>query len=255
MSKKIFLLCLAVIFIFQSAAFAKKKSVEIPLEDRIKISVEVEDKTSFQELDTKKFLQLAIIEEFAEKNTFNVLPEELAAEKFSEIKTLGEKQTTSDVGELLIFNPSEVSKDGENISFDQNFYKELGANYVIQCKIIGIGTTQKNFDSVGIGSGIEIGRHRHFGVGIFSPVGINFKRTAYCVVVNVKFIKVDTNVVIWQKNIVGQAWKHHKPRKGYDDATDEAYLKAIKSAAEKISYSVEKYTEKFLLKKSDNKAQ
>lgn len=246
MVKKIFAFCLTAIFILQGAALAKeKKSAEIPLEERIKISVEVEDLTSFQELDTKIFLRLAIVEELAKKNIFNILPEEFFYEKFSSIKSLGEKQSASDVGEILIFNPAE-----SNSEFDKNFYEEVGANYLIQCKIIGIGTTKKNFDSFGIGSGIGIGRHRHFGIGIFSPIGISMKRTAYCTAVNVKFIKVDTGVVIWQKNIFGQAFRHHKPRKGYDDATDEAYFESIGSAAENISGSVEKYAKKFLLKKS-----
>lgn len=250
MTKKIFALCLAMILIFQCAALAKeKKSAEIPIEERIKIFVEVEDKTTFQELDTKKFLRLAIIEELAEKNIFTVLPEENFDEKFSAIKSLGEKQTASDVGELLIFNPAENNSD-----FDKNFYEELGATYVVQCKIIGLGTTKKNFDSFGIGSGIGIGRHRHFGIGIFSPIGISMKRTVYCTAVNVKFIKVDTGVVVWQKNIFGQAFKHHKPKKGYDDATDEAYLESIGAASKNISDSVEKYAKKFLLKKSEDKA-
>ena len=250
MVKKIFALCLAMILILQCAALAKeKKSEEIPIEERIKISVEVEDKTSFQELDTKKFLRLAIIEELAEKNMFTVLPEESSDEKFSAIKSLGEKQSASDVGEFLVFNPAE-----NNSEFDKNFYANLGADYVIQCKIIGLGTTKKNFDSVGIGSGIGLGRHSHFGIGIFTPIGINFRRTIYCTAVNVKFMKVDTNVVVWQKNIVGQAFKHKKPKKNYDDATDEAYLESIESVAENISDSVEKYAKKFLLKKPDDKS-
>ena len=249
MIKKIFALCLTMIFIFNGAVLAKeKKSAEIPPEERIKISVEVEDKTTFQELETEKFLRLAIDEEFAKKNIFELLPEEYFTEKFSSIKTLGEKQSASDVGEILIFNPAESDSD-----FDQDFYTELGANYVLQCKIIGIGTTKKNFDSFGIGSGIGIGRHGHFGIGIFSPIGINMKRTTYCTAVNVKFIKVDTDVVLFQKNIVGQAFRHHKPRRGYDDATDEAYLESIGSAAENISDSVEKYAKKFLIKRDEKK--
>ncbi len=246
MSKKIFAICLAMIFILQSSAFAKEKK-EIPIEERIKISAEVEDLTSFLELGTKDFLYSAIVEELAKKNIFNVLPEAVG-ENFSDVKSLGEKQSSSDVGELLIFNPAESES-----AFDKNLYEEIGVNYVIQCKIIGIGTVKKNFDSIGIGTGIGIGRHRDFGIGIFSPIGLNFKRTTYCTVVNIKFIKVDTGTVFWQKNIIGQAVKHHKPRKGYDDATDEAYLESIKSAAESISESVEKYAKKFLLKKSEEK--
>ena len=79
------------------------------------------------------------------------------------------------------------------------------------------------------------------------------KRTTYCTAVNVKFIKVDTDVVLFQKNIVGQAFRHHKPRRGYDDATDEAYLESIGSAAENISDSVEKYAKKFLIKHDEKK--
>lgn len=247
MSKKIFALCMMLILILQGVAAAKeKKSAEIPIEERIKIYVEVADLTSFLELGTDKFLHSAIIEELAKKNIFNILPEKNYDEKFSDVKSLGEKQSASDVGEILIFNPAE-----NNYEFYKSFYENLGVNYVIQCKIIGIGTTRKNFDSFGIGSGIGIGRHRHFGIGIFSPIGISMKRTAYCTAVNVKFIKVDTNVVLWQKNIVGQAFKHHKPKKGYDDATDEAYLESIGTAAKDISGNVEKYAKKFLFKREE----
>ena len=249
MIKKIFALFLAVILISHGAALAKeKKSAEIPVEERIKISVEVEDKTSFQELETEKFLRLALCEEFAEKNIFELLPEEFFIEKFSSIKTLGEKQSASDVGEILIFNPAEKNSDAE-----ENFSAEVGADYVLQCKIIGLGTTKKNFDNIGIGSGIGIGRHGNFGIGIFSPIGISMKRTTYCTAVNFKLIKVDTKVTLLQKNIIGQAFKHHKPRKGYDDATDEAYFESIGSAAKNISDDVEKYAKKFLLKKADEK--
>ena len=243
MNKKFFALCLMLLLFLQGVTFAKeKKAAEIPAEELIKISVEVEDKTSFLELGTDKFLRGALVEKLLQKNIFNVLPEELAEEKFSDVKTLGEKKSASDVGEILIFNPAENISD-----FDEDFYKSLGADYVIQCKIIGLGTTKKDFDSIGLGSGIGIGRHGHFGIGIFTPIGANFKRTTYCTAVNVKFLKVETGAVIWQKNVIGQAFKHHKPKKGYDDATDEAYFESIDSASKDISDGVEKYAKKFLL--------
>lgn len=257
MIKKIFTMCLTAIFIFHGAVFAKseKKSVGIPIEDRIKISVDITDHTSFLELDTEKFLCSALVEEISKKNIFNILPEELAnVEKFSLTKSLGEKQTASDVGELLIFNPAETDNSKKISESDKNFYKELGADYLIQCKIIGLGTTLKKYDGLGFNPGIGLGRHGRLGIGIFSSINSTFKRTFYCTVVNVKFIKTDTQTVLWQKNFIGQAARHHKPRKGYDDATDEAYLESIQSAAEDITENVARYSRKFILKKKSEKS-
>ena len=90
----------------QGVAFAKKsKPVEIPLEDRVKVAVEVTDRTSFHELDTAKILQGMISEQLIDKKIFNVVGYD-SDENFSELKSLGEKKSASDVGELLYFNPA-----------------------------------------------------------------------------------------------------------------------------------------------------
>ena len=258
MTKKILIFCLAFIFIFQCAASAKKKEVkEIPLEDRVKISVEVADKTSFQELDTAEILRGMIEEQLFAKKIFNIISDEEITTKYSDLKTLGEKKSASDVGELLYFNPAEVTygagTDGDLI---QENYLERGIDYVVKCQILALGVTSKSSDLIGFDPGFGIGigshRHSHFGIGIYTPIGIKTKQTVYCTAVNVQFIKVDTNVVLWQRNLIGQAIRHKKPKKGYDDASDEAYLKSIKNAAEIITERVEKYSTNFLIKKDDD---
>lgn len=281
MYKKIFALCLMLLLITCGAASAKSKKnqpKEISMSERIKIAVEVSDKTSFHELETAKFLRGMILEQLEEKNLFNVLDaqfvpekisdnesteeispaEEKPPEKFSDIKSLGEKASASDVGEMLFFSPVNVSYGiGENSDVEKNFYENVGADYVLKCTVLALGTSQKISDWVGFepGIGIGIGSHRHrhhgFGVGVFSTVGGTVRRNFYGTAVNVQFVKIDTGIVIWQRNLVGQALKHRKPSKGYDDASDEAYLKSIKNAAEIIAERTEKYTKNFLVKKPE----
>ena len=253
MTKKIFLLCLAILFLLTNESFAKKNQpVEIPLEDRVKIFVEVEDKTSFQELDTAEIFGGIISEQLLDKKIFNVIAYD-SAKNFSDLKTLGEKRSAADVGELLYFNPAEISYGaGTDSDLVQENY--FGIDYVLKCQILALGTTTRAGDIFGFdpGFGVGVGRHSHFGVGIYSPIGITTKRTVYCIAVNMQFIKVDTNVVLWQRNLIGQAIRHKKPSKGYDDANDEAYLKAMKDAAKTITERVEKYSRNFLLKTAEN---
>ena len=252
--KKIFIVA-AILFLIQGVAFAKKsKPVEIPLEDRVKVAVEVTDRTSFHELDTAKILQGMISEQLIDKKIFNVVGYD-SDENFSELKSLGEKKSASDVGELLYFNPAEISY-GAGTDGDLEQEKFSGVDYVVKCQILALGVTSKTGDALGIdpGFGIGIGSHRHFGIGIFSPIGISVRKNYYCAAVNLQFIKVDTNVVLWQKNLVGQARRHKKPSKHYDDASDEAYLKSLKDATEIIVERVENYSTKFLLKVEEKKS-
>ena len=245
--KKIFTLTLAVLFLMQGIAFAKKNPVpEIPLEDRIKIEVEVIDKTSFRELDTVEILRGVLQEKIFATNIFNVITEGEITTEFTDLKSLGEKTSSADVGELLYFNPAEVADSADmNANLTQEHYS---ADYLLRCQILGLGTTSKAQQLFGDSIGIGIGRSSHFGIGIFNGIGRN--RTVYCVAVNVQLINVESNLVLWQRNFVGQNPKHRKPSKGYDDAFDEAYLKSIKKAAEQITERLQTYATKFLISKS-----
>lgn len=252
--KKFFTTLIAAIFLLAnfSAVHAKKKEIEISPEDRVKISVEVEDKTSFKELDTAEILRGIISEQLADKKIFNVISDEEITGKYSAMKSLGEKQSASDVGELLYFNPAEISY-GAGTDSDLETEK-YNCDYLVKCQILALGTTAKAGEVFGANPGFGIGigsRHSHFGFGIYSPIGISTKQMIYCTAVNVQFIKVDTNVVLWQRNLIGQAIRHKKPSKGYDDRSDEAYLKSLKNASETIVERVERYSESFLIPKAE----
>ena len=254
MTKKIFTLAFAILFLltnFSLAQAKKKKEIEISPEDRVKISVEVEDKTSFKELDTAEILHGIIQEQLSDKKIFNVISDEEITKKYSEMKSLGEKQSSSDVGELLYFNPVEISYGaGTDADLAKENYK---CDYLLKCQILALGTTAKASDVFGAypGFGIGVGSHHRFGFGIYSPIGISTKQMLYCAAINVQFIKVDTNVVLWQRNLVGQAIRHKKPSKGYDDRNDEAYLKSLHNASKIILERVERYSESFLIPKPE----
>ena len=162
MIKKIFVLSLVIVFIFQGATLAKKKD-KIPNlspEDRVKIFVEVEDKTTFRELDTAEILRGIISEQLVEKKIFNVIGDEEITGKFSTMKSLGEKKSAADVGDLLYFNPAELSYGVTDGDLIQEKYLSRGIEYVIKCQILAIGTTTKASDLVAFdpGFGIGIGR-------------------------------------------------------------------------------------------------
>lgn len=247
MIKKIFLLSLTLILLCQ-AAFAKDKPVEIPLENRTKIFVEVSDITNFVELKTDSRLQSMLVQNLAAQNIFNVMNTD---ENVFSLVTLGEKKSMADVGELLIFPPT------ADENFDADAYKNLGASYVLRCKILGIGVEQitEGYGSNGsIGIGIDIGRHRHSGFGIGVGTGIDLggsrKLKVYCMAVQVQFVNAETGTTLWRQNVVGQVNLKSKPSKGYDDANDEAYLKALQDVTKNISKHVTDYAQKFLMSKA-----
>ena len=254
MFKKFLTLSVAILFLFvnfSADAAKKKKEIEIAPEDRVKISVEVLDKTTFLELDTAEILRGIIEEQLAEKKIFNVISDAEITKKYSDLKSLGEKKSASDVGELLYFNPAEVTYGaGDDANLEQENYN---CDYLVKCQILALGTTARAGDVFGFnpGFGIGIGSHRHFGFGIYSPIGISTKQMIYCTAVNVQFIKTDTKVVLWQRNLIGQAIRHKKPSKGYDDRSDEAYLKSLKDASKIIVERVERYSTNFLIPKPE----
>ena len=256
MLKKILTLCLAILFLSGNFVFAKKKDPEPELADadKVKIFVEVEDKTTFRELDTAEILRGIISEQLAEKNIFNLIDYSVPEEKFSDLKTLGEKQSASDIGELLYFNPAELSYGaGDDADLIQEKYLSRGIDYVLKCQILALGTTTRVGEIFNPGFGIGIGSHRRsrFGFGIYTPLPIQTKNVYYCAAMNVQFIKVDTNIVLWQRNLIGQAIRHKKPSKGFDNASDEAYLKSLKDASKIVSERVFNYSKKFLIPKPE----
>ena len=226
MTKKIFVILMAVILLIPCVTFAKKNTYEIPMSERLKIAVEVTDATNFSELNTAEILRDKIIFQLDERKIFNILNP--TAENFlAEIKTL-ENKGASDVGDLVNF-PT------KNLEIDKDKYKNLGAEFVIYCEILGVGFDTETDSNFGFGNGIGVGIGNG-GIGI--GVSDSTLRKIYCAAVNMQIIEVESGAVVSRQNLVGQAFKHHKPRKGYDDASDEAYLKSLDAAAETITKRV-----------------
>ena len=272
MTKKFFLICLAMLFLVQNAAFAKKKD-GLPEEERIKIAIEITDSSRHKELSTAQNLELFLSDKLGEKELVSVidtkfdenipeddliLDEDVLAEK---------KSPVENIGELLVFDAVELptpSAVPEN--FNQNFYKNFGADYVIRCEILALGVTKvddKIYNTIvnatsgglsiaGTGSGGSARTFSRVGTGIGLLGIIDMKRTALNTVVNMQFISVETGEIVWEKNFTGQAIKHHKPDKDYDDAWTQAYMESVEDTAKRISKRVNKYVDKVLIKgKSD----
>ncbi len=236
MIKKFFAILMAAILIIPCAAFAKKKTVEIPINERARIAVEVTDATNFSELETSKILRDVLIFQLNEKKLFNVV-NPTAENSLAEIKTL-ENKGASDVGDIVIFN----TKD---LAFEKYRYQNMGAQYVIRCEILGLGLSEEKDEEFGFGNGIGIGigSHGDFGVSVLGGVH-GALRNYYCTAVNMQIVEVESGAVIARKNLIGQAVKRHKPKKGYNDASDEAYLKSISNTAKIITKRVTTFAEK-----------
>ena len=242
MTKKILLILMVAILIIPCATFAKKKSAEIPMNDRVRIAVEVTDATNFTELQTAEILRDKLIFQFKDSKIFNVVNP--TSEKFlAEIKTL-ENKGVSEVGDLVIFS----TKD---LPFEKNYYNSINAQYVIRCEILGIGLSEEKDSDFGFGNGIgiSVGSGGDFGFGIFGGVS-GALRNFYCTAVNMQMVEVESGAVIARKNFVGQAVKHKKPKKGYDDASDEAYLKSLDDTAKIITKRVVTFVEKNIINSS-----
>lgn len=258
MLKRVAIICLAVMLLMQGVALAKSKKNAIPIEERIKIAVEVRDSTNFVDLDTAELLRGMLIDELGDENLYNIL--DVPAERASDIKTLGDK--SADIGELLIFKHGKRNVDDDATFIPEGKAEEpvnidnrnRSADYVIHCDILGIGTTKGEMDDFafgedpGIGIGIGTGSHSRIGVGVFGKVG-STRRTFFATVVNAKLVEVVGGKIVFQKNEIGEALRHRKPSKGYDDVNSEAYLKSIKDAAQDLSKSITKFTKQRLLKK------
>lgn len=224
--------------LIQGAAFAKKKSVELPESKRINIAIEVTDATNFTELQTSEILADMLIEQLQAKKLFNIVG--IGNGTLANIKNL-ENPGASDVGDIIIFST-------KNLEFKKEAFRNMGAQYVIRCEILGLGTTVEDDDDFGFGNGIGIGVSSggDFGVGILGGVS-GALRTFYCTAVNTQIVEVESGAVIARKNFVGKSIKRKKPKKGYNDASDEAYLKSLDNTAQIITKRVVTFTEKNIL--------
>ncbi len=267
--KKFFLMCLAILLSLQSTALAK--SAGLSEEERIKVAIEVSDTSRHQEFGTADLLKDFLTEKLVEKNLVKVIDTKL----FSEDELVLDEEVTAEknfpaenLGEILIFDAVELPVPSETPeNFDQNFYKNLGADYVIRCEVLALGLTKVEdktlstiFGATGgltslVGawtSGSAGKTLRRVGTGIGVGGFIVTERTALTTVVNLQFINVETEQILWQKNFAGQGIKHHKPSRGFDDAWTQAYSESVEKTAKIISQRVNKYVDKVIIKgKSD----
>lgn len=227
MAKKILLILMAAILLIPCAAFAKKNSGRIPVNQQLNIAIEVIDSTNFSELRTNRILADKAIVEIYNKHLFNIVG--IGSGDLANIKILRNSGAT-DVGDLVTF----PEKD---LEFDNAAFKDMGAQYVIRCEILGLGMTEETDGDFGFGNGIEFGIGKGGGLGISNGGGRSL-RNLYCTEVNMKIIEVESGKVIENQNLVGKGVKHKKPRKGYDNAVDEAYLKSLDDVSEIITKRV-----------------
>lgn len=280
MVKKIFLLCLLILLNVQGAAVAKDKG--LPEAERIKVAVEIKDSSRYVELNTAQTLEIFLSNKLAEKNLLNVVGTKIFPEPkeksdggliLDEDITAEQSQPAENIGEILIFDAVELPRtDALTKNFDAKIYSDLGADYVVRCEILGIGAKKVEDKTIGmitgvIGGGLSLGgagssnrdkalRRVGAGVGLLglgSLLDVT-KRTALNTVVNMQFISVETGAVLWQENFIGQALKHHNPRKGYDNVWTEAYTESVEDSAKIIAKRVNKYIDKVIINGKSDKS-
>ena len=274
MLKKFFALCLVMLLVMQGAASAKKNE-GLPEDERIQIAIEITDNSRHKELGTAQNLELFLNDKLVEKNLVSVIDTNIFDEEKSsesglilDEDVLAEKKSpAANFGELLVFDAVELPQPGTiPEDFNQTFYKNFGADYVVRCEVLALGVTKvpdKIYNTIvnatsgglsiaGTGSGHRAKTLDRIGTGIGLLGIIDLKRTALNAVVNMQFIKVETGEIVWEKNFTGQAVKHHKPGKNYDDAWTQAYMESLEDVAKLISKRVNKYVDKVIIKgKSD----
>ena len=272
MIKKFFLLCLAMLFVMQGAASAKK--TELPEEEQIKIAIEITDDTRHPEFGTAKKLEAFLNEKLVEKNLVNVVDTKYPEDGLTldEDTLAEEKISAEDIGEILIFNAVELPNPSVTPkNFNQTFYKNFGVDYVVRCEVLALGATKVEDKTIGLltsalGGGISLSgsgsSHRDktlqrvgSGIGLLG-LGINdvTKRTALNTVVNMQFISVETGEIVWENNFTGQAVKHHHPNKNFDDPWTQAYVESVADTAKQISKRVNKYVDKVIIKGKSDKS-
>ena len=276
MLRKIFFICLAVLLGVQGAASAKNKG--LPEEERIKVAVEIKDTSRHKELDTAQNLETFLRDKLVEKNLLNIVDTKVIGEsnKAFDNGAVKDEDVTADkqspapnFGELLIFDAVELPAPSDTPeNFRADAYKEAGAAYVIRCEVLALGTTKVEdktlstiFSALGTatafaGSGNKSRDKtlRRIGLGIGLGGFIETKRTALNTVVNLQFISVKTGQILWQEHFTGQAVKHRKPSKEYDDAWTQAYIESVQDSAKRISKRVNKYVDKVIIKGKTDKS-
>ena len=264
MTKKLFLMCVAILLVFHGAASAKK--AEIPEEDRIRIAVEVVDGTRHTDFNTATLLENYLATRLVDKKLVNVVGEENFDGTIDNAKAEG----VGNLGELLIFDAVELPTTAETpADFNQQRYQSLGAAYVVRCEVLALGLTKVEDETIGtissiVGGGLALGgsgnsssdktlRRVGSAVGLLGIGGVFLtNRTALNTVVNMQFIDVETGKVLWQENFIGQAVKHSKGGKNFDDPWTRAFHESVEDSAKSISKRVNKYVDNVIFKgKSD----
>ncbi len=273
--KKFFLLCLAMLLVMQGVALAKKNA-GLPEEDRVKVAIEVKDGSRHKEWGTAQSLEIFLSDKLVEKNLITVVDTKVFDEPsdgliLDEDVLAGQNSIAENIGEILVFDAVELPRTSTvPKDFEQAFYKNFDVDYVVRCEVLALGATKVEDKKIGIisdvvsnglcfaGSGSS-DRDKTLnrvgtGIGLLGLLGMSdfTKRTALNTVVNMQFISVETGEVIWEKNFTGQAIKHHKPNKNYDDAWTQAYIESVEDSAKLIAKRVNKYVDKVIIKgKSD----
>lgn len=259
MTKKIFLICLALLLSVQAASSAKGLAEE----ERIKVAVEISDSSRHnKDLNTAQVLETFLNNELPKKDLLKVVGAKDTGGEF-------DASTVANLGELLIFDAVELPAPSETPEdFNQAFYESCGANYVIRCEVLALGLTKVEdktiamisgatggiISLIGSGNGSRDKTLRRVGMGIGLGGFIVTDRTALNTVVNIQFIDVAASKVLWQENFIGQAVKHHKPSKDYPDAWTRAYNESIEDAARRIGKRVNKYVDKVIIKGKSDKS-
>ena len=254
MAKKIFLMCLMTLLVVQAATEAKGLAEE----ERIKVAVEISDTSRHTELDTAQILERCLGEELLKKDLLNVV-----GSKSPEVSRDEGASTAMNLGELLVFDAVELPNATEPPEdFDAAFYQEAGASYVIRCEVLALGLTKVEDNTLStistiVGTGLEFASKesvQYVGTGIGALGFIRTKRTALNTVVNMQFIDVTTSKVLWQENFIGQAVKHRKPGKNFDDAWTRALNESVADTARRIGKRVNKYVERVVVKGKSDKS-
>ncbi len=263
MTKKFFLLCVALIVAIHGAAAAKDKG--LPEAERIQIAVEVIDGSRHKDFNTATLLEYYLDSRLVDKNLVNVVN----AKPWDEMSAKAEGIAAENVGALLVFDAVEIPPPGDvPADFDAQHYRDIGANYVVRCEILALGLTKVDDPTLAtitslVGGGLSFSAAnsdsrdkniRRIAAGI-SLIGgaIDMKRTALNTVVVMQFVDVNAGKVLWQQNFVGRGFKHKSSGKEFDDIWTRALHESVEDSAKRISKRVNKYVDRVIIKgKSDD---
>ena len=243
MIRKMFLICLVMLL-----------SVQVAAAEPVPIALELDDTSRHKNIGTAQILGEKLNAELVKKKFVNVVERNVLVEPSDE---------DAEIGELLVFDAVELPATTETPqNFDGAFYEVSGAKYVIRSEVLGLGLTKVDDDTFGIvadivGTGLSFASKesvQYVGTGIAALGYIQMERTALAVVVNVQFIDVANDKVLWQENFIGRAVKHHNAGKNYKNIWSRAYDEAIADTARRIAKRVNKYVDKVLIKGKTDKS-